>query len=92
MASAEQPDTPPPSLEPDGAPPQQELNWGIVTLFYLAGCLIGAIFGVLHVREVEAVRGFWLIFAPFPVCLPYAIYQHRRQRLQAAKSGKPKSD
>ena len=63
----------------------------MICIFYTVGCLLCAVFGVLHLYDYESVRGFWLIFAPFPPCLLYGFYRYRLQ-LRDEAANKPKRD
>ena len=49
-------------------------------MIYAGGSAFCALFGVLHILEYEAVKGFWLIFAVFPACLVYGLVQWKAQR------------
>ena len=67
------------------------LRWAIVCLFWLAGSVICAVLGALHWHGVESVRGFWLVFLPFPACLLYGLYRYRLQTREE-RAAKPKTD
>lgn len=65
-----------------------ELSWRIVSMIYAGGSAFCALFGVLHILEYEAVKGFWLIFAVFPACLVYGLVQWKAQRERHALQAK----
>ena len=77
-----------PSL-PAGAT-AEPVSWKIVSYIYIAGCALCALFAVLdRVVEVEAVKGFWVIFSLFPFCLVYSFHRHRLQ-VRERQAEKPK--
>ena len=59
-----------------------------MSLIYAVGCCICAVFGVLHLFKIEAVKGYWMIFALFPPCLVYSLVQWRNQNAQHALQAK----
>ena len=68
-----------------------ELQWKYVTYIYAAGCTACAGFAVCdRIFEVEAVKGFWLIFSLFPFMLVFGIYKTWLQ--SAAHASKKKAD
>jgi len=61
-------------------PDARAVSWAVVSIMYAVGCLLCVVMGALHLAEVEALRGLWLIFAPFGPCLVYALVQLPRSR------------
>lgn len=68
----------------------EDLNWKVIAMMYAAGSVLCFILLALHAwpsvaddgkveKYFPSVRGFWLIFSPFPACLAYAIYRWRGQ-------------
>jgi hypothetical protein len=85
------------ATEREEGAPSNELRWGAITLMYLAGCVICAVLYLLHRREMYT--GYYLVFAPFWVCLPCGAVLWRRQLKRwdarggaAAGGGKLKSE
>ena len=73
--------------------PPFSLSWGTVSIIYAVGSVICAGFGALHYAGIEQVKGFYLIFCLFPVCLLYSLLQYRTSRkVQNATSKVLKSD
>ena len=66
--------------------PLPPISWKIVSIIYACGSVLCAVFGVLHYNGVQQVKGFYLTFALFPVCLLYALFKWRAQRAAALET------
>lgn len=58
--------------------PQNDISYNMIAYSYAAGLLICVVLSVLEfIFHIEEVKGFWIIFAPFSICLVWAIVMQR---------------
>ena len=69
--------------------PQENISYDFILLSYL---LCTSLFLMLLLLDlglkVEAVKGFWIIFAPFVPCLLWAYYMRQASKKNKSKSSK----
>lgn len=54
--------------------PQDDVSYDFIASMYSIGMIIGVILAVLDLGfHIEEVKGFWIIFAPFSICLIWAV-------------------
>lgn len=65
--------------------PLPPISWMAVSMIYLGGSVVCGAFALAHfVFELETVKGFYLIFAFFPLCLVYSLFKWHLQRGEEA--------
>ena len=68
--------------------PEADINYNFILGAYLVCSLIcGLLFVADRLSLLEAVRGYWIVFAPFIVMTPWAFFMQRKAR-GAAKEKK----
>jgi cbb3-type cytochrome oxidase subunit 1 len=59
--------------------PEEDINYTFIVFAYAVCALIcGVLFGVERFLQVDAVKGYWIVFAPFVVMLPWALVMRSR--------------
>ena len=60
--------------------PLPPISWKVVSYIYAGGSVVCGAFATAHyVFDVDTVKGFWLIFAFFPLCLLYSLFKWQQQ-------------
>ena len=74
--------------------PQPDISYSFISAAYAIGFSICIIFSVLEfVLHRDEIKGFWIIFAPFGVCLLWSLaMQHSVKKLETDKDSKQKKE
>ena len=73
--------------------PEADINYTFILSAYAVCTLISAVlYCVEKFLLVDAVRGYWIVFAQFVVMLPWAFVMRRRAASTFGGTKKPKSD
>jgi len=73
--------------------PEEDINYTFILSAYGVCTLLSAVlYFVEKFLLVDAVRGYWIVFAPFVVMLPWAFVMRLRAASTFADSKKTKSD
>lgn len=69
---------------------EEDINYNFILGAYIVCSIICALLFVCdHLNLLEAIKGYWIVFSPFPVMLPWAFFM-RRQSI--SKFGKEKKE
>ena len=54
--------------------PQEDISYSFIVSMYSIGVVIGVVLIILDlIYKIEEVKGFWIIFAPFSICLIWGL-------------------
>lgn len=73
--------------------PQHNINYDFIVYVYFASVVIGIILlGLekLSYSTFEIAKGLWIVFAPFFVCLPWALYMRSASKSIVSADDKEK--
>lgn len=72
--------------------PQEDVSYDFIASMYSIGVVICVVLAVLDLGfHIEEVKGFWIIFAPFSICLLWALVM-RSLAKKGSISDKKKED
>lgn len=61
--------------------PQEDVSYDFIASMYSIGLVIGIVLAVLDLGlKIEEIKGFWIIFAPFSVCLIWALVMRNKAK------------
>lgn len=61
--------------------PEADINYNFILGAYVVCSLIcGLLFVADRLSLLEAIRGYWIVFAPFIVMTPWAVFMQRKAR------------
>jgi hypothetical protein len=69
--------------------PQEDVSYDFIVSMYSVGTVIAVILALLDLQfQIEEVKGFWIIFAPFSVCLVWALLMRRSSKRESISNSK----
>jgi hypothetical protein len=69
--------------------PQEDVSYDFIASMYAIGAVIAIILAGLDLGlHLEEVKGFWIIFAPFTVCLLWALLMRQLGKNKVSQTKK----
>jgi F0F1-type ATP synthase assembly protein I len=69
--------------------PQEDVSYDFIASMYSVGLAIAVVLALLDLQfQIEEVKGFWIIFAPFSVCFLWAMLMRRAAKSKSISNAK----
>jgi len=69
--------------------PEEDINYNFILSAYVVCSLIcGALFAADQLKIVDAIKGYWIVFSPFVLMTPWALFMRQRAQKMISKEKK----
>ena len=69
--------------------PEEDINYNFILSAYVICSLIcAALFVADQLKVVDAIKGYWIVFSPFVLMTPWALFMRQRAQKMISKEKK----